>query len=77
MIPVPSTTTKYGFRIRTRDGLVLENLMIHGRNEADAERKLMQMYRHCEVLECRAQARPGPSAGQPPTFEQVIELVAK
>ena len=44
-------TTKFGFRIRTRDGLVVEHLMIHGRDEADAERKLRQMYLHCEILE--------------------------
>jgi hypothetical protein len=24
--------------------------MIHGRDEADAERKLRQMYLHCEIL---------------------------
>ena len=44
-------TTKFGFRIRTRHGLVVEHLMIHGRDEADAERKLRQMYLHCENLE--------------------------
>jgi len=78
MVPRPSSTTKFGFRIRTRDGLMLENLMIHGRDEADAQRKLMQMYRHCEVLECRA-LRPAQTAApeQSPTFEDVIALVAK
>jgi len=50
MLP-SSNTTKFGFRIRTRDGLIVERLMIHGRDEADAERKLRQMYLHCEVLE--------------------------
>ena len=32
--------TKYGFRIRTRDGLMVDNLLIHGRDGGDAERKL-------------------------------------
>ena len=52
MLPsLPSlNTTKFGFRIRTRHGLVVEHLMIHGRDEADAERKLRQMYLHCEIL---------------------------
>jgi hypothetical protein len=50
MLP-SSNTTKFGFRIRTRDGLVVDHLMIHGRDEADAERKLRQMYLHCEILE--------------------------
>jgi hypothetical protein len=47
-----SLTTKYGFRIRTRQGLLINNLVIQGRDEADAEKKLRQMYRHCEILEC-------------------------
>jgi len=39
MVPHPMSTTKYAFRIRTRQGLVVENLMIHGRDEADAQRE--------------------------------------
>lgn len=45
-----SSTTKFGFRIRTRQGLEVGKLMIHGRDEADAERKLRQMYQHCEII---------------------------
>jgi len=44
--------TKYRFRIRTRNGLILEQLNIQGRDRADAERKLLQMYPNAEVLEC-------------------------
>lgn len=47
------TMTRYGFRIRTRTGLQVDNLMIHGRDLAEAQRKLEQMYRHCEILETR------------------------
>jgi hypothetical protein len=77
MVPHALSTTKYGFRIRTRDGLVVENLMIHGRDEADAQRKLTQMYRHCEVLECRVQSPANAPSRQNATFEEVIELVSK
>jgi hypothetical protein len=77
MVPHALSTTKYGFRIRTRDGLVVENLMIHGRDVADAQRKLTQMYRQCEVLECRVQGKRGTSVAQSATFEEVIELVSK
>lgn len=49
---LPPVLTKYGFRIRTRVGLVINNLMIHGRDPAEAHRKLRQMYRDCEVIEC-------------------------
>lgn len=44
--------TKFGFRIRTRVGLVINNLMIQGRDPAEAQRKLRQMYRDCEIIEC-------------------------
>lgn len=50
----PPVLTKYGFRIRTRVGLVVDKLMIHGRDHAEAQRKLRQMYRDCEILECTA-----------------------
>jgi len=43
---------KYTFRIRTRTGMVVENLNVQGRDRAEAERKLNQVYRHCEILEC-------------------------
>ena len=49
---LPPTILKYAFRIRTRHGLVVDNLAIHGRTEADAERKLRRMYQHCEIIKC-------------------------
>lgn len=44
---------KYGFKIRTRGGMVVDNLTIPGRDQQEAERKLQQIYRHCEILEAR------------------------
>jgi len=44
---------KFGFRIRTRGGSVVDNLAIQGRDLAEAERKLRQVYHHCVVLETR------------------------
>jgi hypothetical protein len=76
-----STTTKYAFRIRTRDGMVVEHLMIHGRDEADAERKLRQMYLHCEILECNvmqpAMMQPAKRSPSATSFEDVISLISK
>lgn len=43
---------KFGFRIRTRSGTVVENLMIAARDRPDAERRITQMYLHCEILDC-------------------------
>jgi hypothetical protein len=78
-------TTKFGFRIRTRHGLVVEHLMIHGRNEADAERKLRQMYLHCEILERSvmqpAMMQPALHTGRHSdgamTFEDIVSLISK
>ena len=69
------TTQKYAFRIRTRHGLVVDNLTIHGRDEADAERKLRQMYLHCEVLECSVS--PGSRKTGQVSFEDVVSLISK
>ncbi len=49
----PRGVTKYGFKIRTRGGMVVDNLLIPGRDQADAEKKLMQIYRYCEILEAK------------------------
>ena len=70
-----STTIKYRFRIRTRHGLVLENLVIHGRDEADAERKLRQMYQHSQVLECMILGAP--LKDERMSFEDVVSLLTK
>ena len=47
-----SVIIKYGFRIRTRSGLIVDKLLIHGRDELDAVRKLRQMYQDCSILQC-------------------------
>lgn len=44
-------TLKFNFKIRTRHGLLVDKLVIHGRTLADAERKLMQMYPRCEIVD--------------------------
>ena len=44
---------KFGFRIQTRSGMTVENLVIHGADQAQAEDKLKQMYHHCTILECK------------------------
>jgi hypothetical protein len=45
---------KFGFKIRTRGGMIVDNLMIPGRDQADAEKKLQQIYRYCEILEAKS-----------------------
>ncbi len=65
---------KYGFRIRTRGGSTVENLVIQGRDLAEAERKLRQVYHHCTVLESRLLADPVPAEAS--DLEGVISLIA-
>lgn len=73
--------TKYGFRIRTRVGLVVDNLMIHGRDESDAQRKLQQMYLGCEILECTCHRVVNAAGGRPlslsTNFEDVVSLITQ
>ena len=44
---------KFALRIRTRGGLPVDNLVIHARDRSEAERRISQMYLHCEILECK------------------------
>lgn len=45
---------KFYFSIKTRGGLPISRLMITGRNQEEAERKLRQMYHHCEIISCKS-----------------------
>ncbi len=65
---------KFGFRIRTRGGSVVDNLTIQGRDRDEAERKLRQVYHHCVVLEARESEDPAPADAS--DFEGVISLIA-
>ena len=62
---------KFGFRIQTRGGSVVENLVIHGRDREEAERKLRQVYHHCTVLETKILESQAEG-----DFESVIGLIA-
>ena len=50
--------TRYGFTIKTRHGQRVESIQIMAVTPADAERRLRQMYQHCEILERRENAVP-------------------
>jgi hypothetical protein len=39
---LPANMTKFGFRIRTRSGLPVDNLVVHARDQVEAERKPLQ-----------------------------------
>lgn len=64
---------KYTFRIRARSGMVVENLTVHARDRLEAEKKLAQIYRDCEFLDCREVAAPAAAEGV--DFESVLAMI--
>lgn len=65
---------KFGFRIRTRNGAVVEQLFINGKDEEEAVRRLQQMYRQCQVLACWRVQAAGPNVHA--SFEDVVDLLS-
>ena len=59
----------------TRSGAVVDNLLIFGRDDSEAERKLRQMYMGCEILEKRNVAC-GPARSGPVNYEDVVDLIS-
>ncbi len=50
---------RYGFNIRTKTGQRVDNILILAASLGDAERRLRQMYRQCEIIEHREQSVVG------------------
>lgn len=67
--------TKFGFRIRTRGGMVVENLMVQARDREEAENRIRQIYQHCEILDCNTLAPD--SRGDGMDLESMISLISK
>ena len=44
---------KFGFKIKTRGGMVVDNLQIAARDRPEAERKVGQIYHRCEIIDCQ------------------------
>lgn len=71
----PRTILKYGFRIRTRSGVIVENLSIYGKDEVEARRKLCQMYNDCEILESRSLSVSLGGRHAALSYEDVVDLI--
>ncbi len=66
---------KFGLKIRTRSGLPVDNLVVQARDQAEAERKITQMYMHCEILECtQIQAA---TRGDATDLDGIISLISR
>lgn len=67
---------KFGFAIKTRDGQMVESLFIAGQNQADAERKLRQMYLNCQVIRCSATPMDMRRGHQGVEVEDLLSMIA-
>jgi hypothetical protein len=73
--PDSTPMSKYGFRIRTRSGTPVDNLVLQARDRAEAERRINQIYPQCEILECRQiRSAIGEDAVN---LESIISLIAR
>ncbi|MDO8988598.1 MAG: hypothetical protein Q7U91_03100 [Sideroxyarcus sp.] len=68
---------KFCFSIRTRDGLPIARLMISGRDQDEAERKLKQMYRFCEIVSCASERQAMVTKGQNTYIGGLASFLAK
>lgn len=64
---------KFGFRIKTKSGAVVENLLIQAADLAHAEIRLLQMYPHATVLEYKCIDEP--ARGESMDLETAISLI--
>lgn len=66
---------KFGFRIQTRSGLAVDNLVIQAVDLAAAESRLKQMYLGCTIIETK-RLESTPMRGDGSDLEGVINLIA-
>ena len=67
---------KFEFSIRTRSGQFIERIVIAGKDRDNAEQKLNQMYRYCEIVRCQQRQRD--AAQRPSTpIEDLASLIAR
>jgi len=67
---------KFDFSVKTRDGQNVDRIQIYGKDLADAERKLRQMYRHCEVTQYKT-IELDKKVSQSADIEEVLTLITK
>jgi len=66
---------KFGFKIKTRGGMIVENLAVQARTREEAESRIRQIYQHCEILECNELAAG--NRGEGVDLESMISLISK
>jgi hypothetical protein len=67
---------KFDFSVKTRNGQKVDSIQIYGKDLEDAERKLRQMYRDCEVTQYKTIDKDKKIL-QSADIEDVLSLIAK
>ena len=67
---------KFDFAIQTRSGQKIDSIVIAGQDQDDAERKLRQMYRKCDVLRCIVK-ESDERQRQAASVEDILTLISK
>ena len=67
---------KFDFSVKTRDGQRVESVLIHSKDLPDAERKLRQMYHHCEIIHCKT-IDSDKTLSQSVDIEDVLSLISR
>lgn len=67
---------KFDFSVKTRDGLKVDNIQISAKDMPDAERKLRQMYHHCEVTSCK-EISTDRVLGQSVNIQELLSVISK
>ena len=69
---------KFDFSVLTKDGQRVESVVIAAHDQGDAERKLKQMYRYCEIVRCIAKEEDGGTRmTQATSVEDILTLISK
>lgn len=71
------TLEKFVFRIRTRNGVVMERLQIQAADEAGARARLVRMYPHCEILATNQKPAPQVAGSLSRSFEDIADLLSE
>ena len=69
---------KFDFSILTKDRQPIESIVISAADQNEAERKLKQMYRYCEIVRCNLKDEAiGNKASQAMSVEDILTLISK
>ena len=67
---------KYDFSVQTRGGSKIVSVVIAAKDQVEAERRLRQMYRDCQVLSCGIR-NTDEKQWQATSLEDILSIISK